>query len=64
MAARLFKLKDKREVTVVATIHDDSFISKRRLTGTATSSLEDIQNPHAVIEYSEYMVGLTKWIPR
>ena len=57
---RFLKWKDKREVTILTTIHDDSLISKRRRTRSVPGGFEDISKPQAVEQYNRYMGGVDK----
>ena len=54
------KWKDKREVTILTTIHDNSTISKRRRTRSAPGGFEDVFKPHAIEQYNRYMGGVDK----
>lgn len=51
---------DKRIVTMLTTIHDDSTIVKRRRTRLSATGLEDIVKPTAIAEYNTYMGGVDK----
>ena len=52
--------KDKRAVTLLSTIHDDSMVSKVRRTRLAPGGREEISKPHLVEEYNTYMGGVDK----
>ena len=54
------KWKDKREVTILTTLHDDSLISKRRRTSSVPGGFEEILKPKAVEQYNKYMGGVDK----
>lgn len=54
------KWKDKREVTVCTTIHDDSLVTKRRRTSSVPGGFEEISKPVAVEEYNHFMGGVDK----
>ena len=56
------KWKDKREVTMLSTFHDDTFIEKRRRTRLAHGGLEVIQKPRVVEDYNQHMGGVDKSI--
>ena len=51
------KWVDKRAVTMLSTIHDDSFVTKRR-SRTAQDGQEDILKPLMVEEYNKNMGGV------
>ena len=52
--------QDKRKVTVISTIHDDSMVVKRRRTRFATGGTEDIMKPTVIADYNTYMGGVDK----
>ena len=49
---------DKRAVTMLSTIHDDSFVTKKRRSRTAQDGQEDILKPLMVKEYNKNMGGV------
>ena len=51
--------QDKRKVTMISTIHDDSMVSKRR-TRLAEGGIEEIMKPEVISEYNTYMGGVDK----
>ena len=40
--------QDKRKVTMISTIHDDSMVSKRRRTRLAEGGIEEIMKPEVM----------------
>ena len=54
------KWKDKRDVTMLSTFHDDTFIEKRRRTRLASDGVEVIQKPAVVEDYNQHMGGVDK----
>ncbi len=54
------KCKDKREVTVATTLHDDTMVTKRRRTSAVPGGSEEISKPLAVEMYNKYMGGVDK----
>ena len=54
------KWKDKRDVLMLSTFHDDTFIDKRRRTRHADDGVEVIQKPKVVEEYNLHMGGVDK----
>ena len=54
------KWKDKRYVSVLSTIHDDSMVSKQRRTRQATEGVEVVQKPAVIEDYNKYMGGVDK----
>ena len=54
------KWKDKRDVLMLSTFHDDTFIEKRRRTRHAEDGVEVIQKPAVVEEYNLHMGGVDK----
>ena len=49
---------DKRPVVMLSTIHDDSFVTKKRRSRTALDGQEDILKPLVVEEYNQNMWGV------
>ena len=54
------KWKDKRDVLMLSTFHDDTFIEKRRRTCLAADGVEVIQKPSVVEDYNQHMGVWTK----
>ena len=54
------KWKDKRDVSMLSTIHDDSMVEKRRRTRLAPNGTEVVQKPRMVEEYNMHMGGVDK----
>ena len=54
------KWMDKRPVTLLSTIHDDTMVTKVRRTRLAPGGREEISKPHMVTEYNRYMGGVDK----
>ena len=54
----ILKWMDKREVMMLSTIHDDSFVTKKRRSRTAPDGQEDILKPLVVEEYNKNMGGV------
>ena len=54
------KWKDKREVTLLTTLHDDATIMKRRRTSSVVGGYEEIVKPQAIEQYNKYMGGVDK----
>ena len=54
------KWKDKREVNMLSTFHDDSMVSKRRRTRSAVGGQEVISKPAVVEDYNQNMGGVDK----
>ena len=52
------KWKDKREVALLSTFHDDSMIDKRRRTRATEGGIETISKPKAIDDYNTYMGGV------
>ena len=52
------KWMDKRPVTLLSTIHDDTMVTKVRRTRLAPEGREEISKPHMVEEYNRYMGGV------
>ena len=53
------KWRDKREVLMLSTFHDDTFIEKRWRTCLASDGVEMIEKP-SVVEYNLHMGGVDK----
>ena len=54
----VLKWTDKRPVVMLSTIHDDSFVTKKRRSRTALDWQEDILKPLVVEEYNQNMGGV------
>ena len=54
------KWKDKRDVMLLSTYHDDRMMAKSRRSRGARGGVEDIQKPVVVEEYNQYMGGVDK----
>lgn len=54
----VLKWMDKRPVVMLSTIHDDSFVTKKRRSRTAQDGQEDILKPLVVEEYNQNMGGV------
>lgn len=54
------KLKDKHDVLILSTFHDDTFIEKRRRTRLAPDGVEVIEKPSVVEDYNQRMGGVDK----
>ena len=52
------KWMDKRPVVMLSTIHDNSFVTKKRRSRTAPDGQEDILKPLVVEEYNQNMGGV------
>lgn len=54
------KWRDKRDVLMLSTFHDDTMVGKSRRSRLATGGVETIQKPHVVEEYNQFMGGVDK----
>ena len=54
------KWKDKREVCMLSTFHDDRVTSKKWWTKHSADGTETIKKPKVVEYYSQYMGGVDK----
>ena len=54
------KWQDKRSVVMLSTIHDDSWVTKRRRTRLVAGGIEEIEKPTMVEKYNMYMGGVDK----
>ena len=52
--------KDKRDVSLLSTFHDDTFIEKRRRTRQAADGTEVVKKPNVVEAYNQSMGGVDK----
>ena len=52
------KWVDKRVVTALTTIHDDSVVTVERRSRKAVGGRETVQKPKAIVEYNKYMGGV------
>ena len=60
MGTLALKWQDKRPVVMLSTIHDDSWVSKRRWTRLVAGGIEEIEKPTMVEKYNMYMGGVDK----
>ena len=58
------KWKDKLDVTMLSTYHDDSMVTKNRRSRAAQGGVEDILKPKVVKDYNKNMGGVdkSKWL--
>jgi len=54
------KWKDKREVTVLTSIHDDSTVNVQRRSRNVQGGTEEIHKPYAIDQYNKFMGGVDK----
>ena len=54
------KWKDKRDVSMVSSFHDDTMIEKRRRTKSSDNPVQVISKPQVVEEYNQSMGGIDK----
>ena len=54
------KWRDKRDVLMLSTFHDDTMVGKSRRSRTAVGGIETIQKPCVVEEYNQFMGGVDK----
>ena len=54
------KWKDKRDVSMLSTIHNHSMVIKRRRTRLAAGGFEEIQKPLVVDQYNSFMGGVDR----
>jgi len=54
------KWHDKRPVNMLSTIHDNSWVTKRRRTRLAAGGIEEVEKPTMVDRYNTYMGGVEK----
>ena len=59
-SVRALRWMDKRQVTMLSTIHDDSMVTKMRQSRHAPGGREEIRKPAAIDEYNKYMGGVDK----
>ena len=52
------KWMDKRPVTMLSTIHDDSTVTKQRRTRAVQGGVEEIRKPVVVEQYNQHMCGV------
>ena len=52
--------RDKREVLMLSTYHDDSMVGRSRRSRRVTGGVEEIEKPCVVDEYNKYMGGVDK----
>ena len=54
------KWRDKRQVTMLSTIHDTTMVTKRRRSRLAPGGVEEVQKPLMIDRYNMYMGGVDK----
>ena len=54
------KWRDKRDVLMLSTYHDDSLVEKSRRSRKAEGGFESIKKPRVVEEYNQFMGGVDK----
>lgn len=54
------KWRDKRDVLMLSTFHDDSMVGKSRRSRRSVGGVETIAKPRVVEEYNKYMGGVDK----
>ena len=54
------KWMDKRAVTMLSSIHDDTLVAKQRRSRAAQGGTEEVRKPKMVEEYNQYMGGVAK----
>ena len=54
------KWKDKHDVLMLSTFHDDTFIKKQRRTCLVPDGVEVIEKPSLVEDYNQHMEGVDK----
>ena len=54
------KWADKRQVSMLSTLHDDSMVTKTRRTRLAEGGREEVRKPVMVEQYNKYMGGVDK----
>ena len=54
------KWRDKRDVLMLSTFHDNSMVGKSRRSRMATGGVETIQKPRVVEDYNQFMGGVDK----
>ena len=52
------KWMDKRPVTMLTTVHDDSVVTKQRRTRAVPGGVEEIRKPVVIERYNEFMGGV------
>ena len=52
--------QDKRIVSVLTTIHDDTPVPVQRRSRHAPNGQEVVEKPHAIVEYNKYMGGVDR----
>ena len=54
------KWKDKREVLMLSTYHDQSMVTKSRRSRRVDGGIEDMQKPKVVDDYNQHMGRVEK----
>ena len=54
------KWADKRQVSMLSTVHDDSMLTKTRRTRLVEGGREDVRKPVMIEQYNKYMGGVDK----
>ena len=59
----VIKRSDKREVTILTTIHQPGHVGVQRRNRHAPGGHETVQKPAAIAEYNTYMGGVDRAVP-
>ena len=54
------KWKDKRDVLLLSTFHDDTMLGKSRQSRRAVGGVEQISKPRVVEDYNQFMGGVDR----
>ena len=52
--------RDKRDVLMLSTFHNDSMMGKSRRSKTAAGGVKSVQKPRVVEEYNQFMGGVDR----
>ena len=55
------KWKDKRNVLILSTYHDQSMVTKSRRSSRVDGGVEDIEKPKVVYDNNQHMCGVDKY---
>ena len=56
----VMKRKEKRDVLMLSTVHDDTMLEKQRRTRQAVGGVEVIWKPQVLEDYNQHIAGVNK----
>ena len=57
---RIVQWHDKRVISVLSTLHDDSLVTVERRSRQVQGGRQQVEKPEAIVEHNRYMGGLDR----